>query len=150
VTMISRPLTRCRCKALMLSLDGVVMIHKRGAIVSRSGEHRSSSRNDLIRGRLLRAIEGWLGKEPSCSAPGAGVRSRTSSVALENGGMAARGMALLQKSLLARLAGEALMCSKQRWPAPGGSASLHTSTRRRQTAVSRLPSRMALQPCASA
>jgi hypothetical protein len=39
------------------------MIHKRGAIVSKSGEHRSSLRKELIRGKSLRAIEGWLGNE---------------------------------------------------------------------------------------
>ena len=66
------------------------MIHKRGAIVSGSGEHSLSLRKDRVRWRSLRAIEGWLGNESSRDIPGAGVRSRTSSVACKNRGIAAR------------------------------------------------------------
>lgn len=65
------------------------MIHKPGAIVSRSGEQRSFLRKDHVCWRSLRVIEGWLGNQSSYTLV-AGVRSRTSSVACRNGGIAVR------------------------------------------------------------
>lgn len=137
VTTTSRPLTRCRCKALMLSLDGVVMIHKRGATVSRSGEHRSSLRKDRIRERSSSAIAGWLGNESSCGAPGAGVRSRTSSVAHENGGIPARRSNVVPgKSDCASGYVGADMLGAAAVPSP---ASPHAGTRRRQATAALRP-----------
>lgn len=86
----------------MFALDAVVMIHKRGAIVSRSWENKSSSRKMVKSCVLLSESRGWPGKATCCEDPD--VRLGVSSVVFENGGILNR---CIGKAI--RYAGEVLM-----------------------------------------
>lgn len=71
----------------MFALEDVVMIHKCGAMISRSFEHISFSRKLLMRGVSLSTIVGCPGKDSICGEPGTGSKSSTSWYTCENGGM---------------------------------------------------------------